>query len=90
MLKTDLETFNPPSDTVPRMSKRKGSLIKAWFLLPPWETGTPLLTTLSYAAVQNFSSNHILELANNKTMKDLHTYYLNVYPHFWHLQRLRS
>lgn len=85
MLKTDLETFSPPSDTVPRMSNRNGSLIKAWFLLPPCETGTPLLTTLSYVAVQNVSSNHTLEWTNRRTKKDLFMHYLNVNLHFWNL-----
>lgn len=47
-----LAAFDPPSANVPRMIKRKGTPMRAWFLLPPCDLGTPVLTTLEYVPVQ--------------------------------------
>jgi hypothetical protein len=47
-----LVAFNPPSATVPRIIKRKGTRIKAAFPLPPCALGTPVLTTRVFGTDQ--------------------------------------
>ena len=48
-----LVAFNPPSATVPKIIKRKGTRIKAAFPLPPCALGTPVLTTRVFVTDQD-------------------------------------